>query len=540
MLTRRSFLELGTAAALCGGCRSWTGRGGARFGVISDTHVTGPESIPELSRAFAFLRDRDVDAVIHCGDMTDFGYVDQLEAFAEAWRRTMPMDVPLIPVLGNRDMSDTKRMAEATRAADHGKLLLSAVERHVRSILGVDLSDGMRVCWVKGVPVVAADWKHESSLEAFMRRHPELRDPARPLVYVQHPHPGGTVGDADTPGDDPVTCWLNMFPRAVAVSGHSHLPFTDPRIFCRREFTAAGAGSHYLGGGPQQKGIREVSVLSIDATGMRLERFGLHDGFHDVQSRAFPPAPHPDAAEPGSFVFAQWNIGGFCLGQGGAADANTSARADAFRRQLDAVDADMFGLSEYAPQFAMCGKPASETVFGAYVHAAAGPRLGANGNAVISRRFPLSGMRVFPFPHRTQKRYLVTCEASIGEVGATFAQTHLDLDADNRRLQFAELLRRFGDVPNMIIAADFNEARMDEFDPFAKAGFQLANGGAFGTFLTHRRRNTAFTPAIDNVLVKGFDILSVRTDDDSMFLSDHRMLVCRLRPKAYAAVGGAA
>lgn len=264
---------------------------------------------------------------------------------------------------------------------------------------------------------------------------------------------------------------------------------------------------------------------------MRLERFGLHNGFHDAPSRSFPPAPPPDVAAPGSFVFAQWNIGGFCLGQGGAAAANTVARADAFRRQLGAVEADVFGLSEYAPQFAMGGKPASETVFGAYPHAAVGPRLGANGNAVISRRFPLSAVRVCPFPHRTQKRYLVTCEASIDGVRTTFAQTHLDLDADNRRLQFEELLRRFGNVPNMILAADFNEAGMDEFKPFEKVGFRLANGGAFGTFLTHRRRNTAFTPAIDNVLVKGFDILSVRTEDDSMILSDHRMLVCRLRAK---------
>ena len=48
-------------------------------------------------------------------------------------------------------------------------------------------------------------------------------------------------------------------------------------------------------------------------------------------------------------------------------------------------------------------------------------------------------------------------------------------------------------------------------------------------FANMRHRNTAFTPAIDNVLVKGFDILSVHTDDDSMLLSDHRMLVCRLR-----------
>ena len=538
MLTRRSFLELGTAAALCGGCRSWTGRGGARFGVISDTHVTGRESIDELSRAFAFLRDRGVDAVIHCGDMTDFGYIDQLEAFAEAWRRVMPPDMPIIPVMGNRDFSDTKRMSDARRAEDRDKLLLSDPERHVRRILGVNLAGGIRVCNVRGVPVVSADWKCEASLEAFMLRHPELRDPWRPFVYVQHPHPGGTVGNANAPGNDPVTCWLNMFPRAVAVSGHSHLPFTDGRIFCRREFTAAGAGSHYLVGGPQQTGIREVSILTIGASGMSLERFGLHNGFHAVLSREYPSPPPPDNAVPGSFVFAQWNIGGFCLGQDGAKGADTAARVDAFRQRLAAVDADILGLCEYAPQFMMQGKPASESIFGGYPNVAAGPRLGANGNATLARGISLSDVSIHPFPHRSQKRYFVSCVGAIGGVRTVFVQTHLDLDAKNRQTQLDELLHRFGNLPSVILAADFNEEKLDAFTPFSKAGFQLANGGAFGTFLTHRRRNTAFTPAIDNVLVKGFDILSVHTDDDSMILSDHRMLVCRLRAKARTAGGG--
>lgn len=139
-----------------------------RFGVISDAHVTGRESIDELSRAFAFLRDRGVDAVILCGDMTDFGYVDQLEAFAAAWRCVMPKEVPIIPVMGNRDFSDTKRMSDARRAEDRNKLLLSDPERHVRRILGVNLAGGIRACSVRGVPVVSADWKRESSLEAFM------------------------------------------------------------------------------------------------------------------------------------------------------------------------------------------------------------------------------------------------------------------------------------------------------------------------------------------------------------------------------------
>ena len=110
VVTRRDFIGLGVAAGLCYGCRNAVAGGvPVRFGIISDTHVTGPESIEELARAFAFLRDKGVDAVIHCGDMTDFGYIYQLEAFAEAWKRAMPDGIPLIPVLGNRDVTATKR-----------------------------------------------------------------------------------------------------------------------------------------------------------------------------------------------------------------------------------------------------------------------------------------------------------------------------------------------------------------------------------------------------------------------------------------------
>ena len=528
----RSSLALGGGALFAAGCLSSSperdASGVVRFGVISDTHVTGPESAPELERALRFLASRKVDAVIHCGDITDFGYVRQLEAFADAWRRMMPPDMPFIPVMGNRDFSDTRRMSDEKRAADHDKLLRAAPEERVRRILGVDLGSGNRVTTVKGVPVVASDWKHEAGLEKFMLAHPELRDPSKPFVHVQHPHPGGTI-HGNAVGDDPVTCWLNMFPKAVSVSGHSHKPFTAPNMFCCREFTAAGAGSHYLGGGEQQKGIREVSVLSIWNAGMSLERFGLHNGFHDVQSRNFTPPPEPDRATPGSFVFAQWNVGGFCLGQDGAAGAE---RVAAFRRQIAEIGADFIGLCEYAPLFQMQGRPAHDAVFGEYRESAIGPRLGANGNAVLSRNAPLSGVRFLHFGHRTQQRYCTVCEAQVAGVKTVFVQTHLDLDAGNRKSQLDELVGMFGDLPSVILSADFNEASADEFAPFLNAGFKMANCSGLGTFFTHRRRNTAFTPAIDNVLVKGFDVLSARTADDAMILSDHRVLVCRLAPRS--------
>ena len=527
--TRRSFVGMGLAA-IAGACMRLDGNAQpVRFGIISDTHVPGKESIGELARAFAFLRDRNVDAVIHCGDMTDLGYVHQLEAFAEAWRRVMPPTVPLIPVLGNRDMSDTKALPADRRLADRAKLVCSDPMAHVRRCLGLELCGGVRAVTVRGVSVVAADWGHEGELEKFMSNRPELCDPWRPFVHVQHPHPRGAFGGSS---QDAAACWLNMFPRAIAVSGHSHRPFSDPKSLHAGEFTFVAAGSHYLSGGPPQKGRREVSVLTVEEDSMHLDRFRLHDGTYDLFDRRFEDKRLPDGTQPPkSFVFATWNIGGFTHGCGGREAAKRAPYAVALRRQVASMDADVIGLAEYRPDFTP-GDDSQKVVFGDYRNAVAGPRFGPNCNAIFSRRFTLSGGRHVLYAERKQERYLMSCRMDMDGVGVTVVQTHLDLADKPRRYQIAHLAAAFGKLDRLIIAGDFNVSSVQEFAPLADAGFSMANASKFGHFRTHRRRDTSYTTSIDNVFVKGFDILDAWTDDDSMLLSDHRILLCRLRPKA--------
>ena len=96
------------------------------------------------------------------------------------------------------------------------------------------------------------------------------------------------------------------------------------------------------------------------------------------------------------------------------------------------------------------------------------------------------------------------------------------------------LLSSLADQYRLIFAAmdGFYEGSSD-FTTFADQARQIeeyvqANCGGHGTFPTHRRRRTAITTAIDNVFVKGFEILGVQTADDALELSDHRLLVCRL------------
>ena len=70
--SRRDFVKGGVAAATVpwlGGCLTGPSAAVTRFGVLSDTHVTGSESLAGLTSVFRFFKSRQVDAVLHCGDL---------------------------------------------------------------------------------------------------------------------------------------------------------------------------------------------------------------------------------------------------------------------------------------------------------------------------------------------------------------------------------------------------------------------------------------------------------------------------------------
>ena len=123
----------------------------------------------------------------------------------------------------------------------------------------------------------------------------------------------------------------------------------------------------------------------------------------------------------------------------------------------------------------------------------------------------------------------MSCEVQICGKRTVIVETHLDLDPEARRSQIEALANEFGAEERVILSGDFNIDGPEEFAPLMEAGFAAANFGAFGVFNTHRRRKVALTPAIDNVFVKGFSLCGVRVEDAALDLSDHRILVCRIR-----------
>ena len=534
LMDRRGFVALGACASFsvlsagCVGDRNILPFGSScvRFGVISDTHVTGEESAQRLRQALDFFAHEHVDAVLHCGDVTNLGYCSEYAAFRKVWDSVMPRSVALIAALGNRDLSDTNKMSEEVRRRDAGILLAS-------SQAGKDA--GIHLHEVCGVQVVVIDWGFEDGLERFMSERPLLRRMDRPLVVIQHRHMAGTVynaaigswmADAGKGG-----CYLRMFPRAISFSGHSHVSFQEPNGVWHGDFSAASAGSCYVGpdGAP---GGYEVSVLELSEKGFSLRRKDLKTGYCERYAYAWSAkmtAAPGDVA--GTFTFAQWNLGHFAHGKAPStaiAASDGERRARAYRALIERVRPDVLGLCEYSEIFDGGGRETRMALFGDYGGFVSGPKCGFQCNAIASRT-SIGKVKFVDYSKRRQKTYYAIAETIVCGVPVTIVETHLDLSRDEREQQIAELVAAVEGKERVIVSGDFNVDDLGEYAILRRAGLVPANAGAFGVFNTHRRRRMEITPAIDNVLVRGLSICAVESADDELMLSDHRMLVVRIR-----------
>ena len=504
-----------------------------RLGVISDTHVTGPESVERLAAAFRFLRDRGVEAVLHCGDVTDRGTLEQLDAFAAAWRSVFDSKTRFVVALGNRDMMDSGKISDTERQAAKGRAIRDNPREAFRRVLGEEIGDGVYVTRVGGVWIVAAPWKREGDLERFFMSHTEIAASGAPVVVLQHQHHQGTVFGgklADWAVCDPrATCWMEMFPDFISFSGHSHITHMREDAVSDGAFPAVAAGSYCLEKSPAAVG-RDVAVLTFADGAATLERFDLRTGasLRSTLARRRPKTSF-DARE--GFSFLQWNIGHFCFGRTGTtaiAAVDAEARAAAFRAEIARYAPDVMGLCEHSAVFAKDGSATRDRILRGFASVDEGPQHGYQCNAVAAKVAGMRRLACKPYAKRTQSTYYLAEEVEVLGRRVVFVQTHLDLgETAIRASQIETILRDFANCLAVVIAGDFNVSSEAEYAPFAAAGYAAANAADFGSFPTHRRRKLGLTPAIDNVFVRGLRIVEACLGDYALSLSDHRPLAVR-------------
>lgn len=142
-----------------------------RFVVVNDTHHLSPECSAYLAGAVRLMKEQAPEFCLHCGDLTDKGQPENLQAIDAVFTE---LRVPMYPVIGNHDYQ-----TQTDRAA-YEKHFPRRLNYHFRhrgwQFVGLDTSDGVKYEKTAVQP---------ATMEWLEQRLPRL-NPRRPTVVFTH------------------------------------------------------------------------------------------------------------------------------------------------------------------------------------------------------------------------------------------------------------------------------------------------------------------------------------------------------------------
>ena len=233
-----------------------------------------------------------------------------------------------------------------------------------------------------------------------------------------------------------------------------------------------------------------------------------------------------------TITIAQWNIGNFSNGKSYKTTINSEnyySKKIQYINFIDNIDADILGLCEFNPQFCTNDSVTRDIILAKYQHASIGIKHNYNCNAIFSKKNHLNNSSDVIFKQHAQYRYYRIADINLNNVTVKIIETHLDWNQGDtgalyRKEQIFELIDCFKNFKYVIICADFNIYDITELSPFKEAGYLLSSDFGKEDFKTYPADN--LQTAIDNIVVKGFDILDVDIYTDAT-LSDH----CAIKSK---------
>ncbi len=228
---------------------------------------------------------------------------------------------------------------------------------------------------------------------------------------------------------------------------------------------------------------------------------------------------------------AQWNIGHFSFGNLSNStidEINFYNHYQQYKDMLNMIDADVLAVCEYSEIFGKneTGEQYSrEVLFNEYPYIYEGHQSNYACNALFSR-IEINNVRSNNFFSLNTNYYYITADLNISDKNVKLVSTHLAFNKDDDQyalLQIEELLYLFGNEEYVIMMGDWNVKDVDIFNLFVNAGYQLANHGEFGDFVTFSPKKNVRNRVLDNIMTKGLTISNVSVI--SKDLSDHYPLI---------------
>jgi len=212
-----------------------------RFAAMSDIHLNGLSTQTEYKRfeqALDFMNSysesqdyKNFDALVVAGDMTNYGYQKELQAFATVVDNKLSDSTEKVFVMGNHEYNGySSAYAQSLWESTLGVSKNTHKKINGFHFIGVSLGNTTDYTYI-------TSWLDEELAKAASDA------PDKPIFVIQHKQITGTVYGSETRGTTQLTSILNKYPQIVDFSGHSHFPINDPRSINQDIFTTLVCGS---------------------------------------------------------------------------------------------------------------------------------------------------------------------------------------------------------------------------------------------------------------------------------------------------------
>lgn len=261
-----------------------------RFVACSDVHLSGEEDDVNEKRfrelfnevsAYSSAHEsyKGFDAVMVCGDMTEWGREKEYEAFRKVIDEECPEETEMLVCMGNHEFIEEREGESEDAFINYKKYVSENPDTH--TVINGYHFIGLSYCDKDENFGEKTKW-----LDSEIRK--AIADTGdKPIFVFQHPHPTMTVYGSINWGNLSVRTVLSKYPQVVDFSGHSHYNSADPRSIWQGSFTAVGTGgltglignNNYVDGDAGTT-IESASyyIVEADAQGnVRLQLFDAHN-----------------------------------------------------------------------------------------------------------------------------------------------------------------------------------------------------------------------------------------------------------------------
>lgn len=211
-----------------------------RFVAMSDVHVgaafdTDYRRFGEaMDAAYKYVKSqayKNLDAVLVAGDMTNYGYENEMKAFKKALDTYVKKGTKSLLIMGNHEYF-----------VESGEAVIERWER----VFECDKNTHEIINGYHFINLSLSDYSNYAPSMKWLKEElakAAADDPTKP-IFVQNHYPViDTVYGSDLWGSPQLRTVFKQYPQVIDFSGHSHYPINDPRSIWQGEFTALGCGT---------------------------------------------------------------------------------------------------------------------------------------------------------------------------------------------------------------------------------------------------------------------------------------------------------